>query len=668
LTAFAIGLVCAGVGFALWSPVRIFGAVRALDRVYYDSLYRLRPAQGVADGSIVIVAVDDASLKAVQRDLNLGWPWPRKFWGQMVTYLEQAGARAVAFDLLFDGTSVRSHPGNDDDRQMAEAIDAASIPVVLASVAEPDGTLWAVVPPIADKVVGAANVSGEAVIRTYAPVVFGRPSLALQTARRAGVTAPDWASGAEPFSLRYYGPHATRDGRPATFRYVSAADVLAAIDRPADAARFGIADGLFKDKIVFVATITAGTYDLKSTPLSQRSPGVEVHATAVQNMIARQRVEPVAAAWRMLVLLAGTFVAAAGTVLPARLPSKVIGGLAGPLLVLGVTAGLFLGDDVRWLPAGAATIAAALAAFAGLAWSYLTELRQRRLIARAFAQYVSKDVVDEMLKDPRKIALSGDRRDMTVMFSDIANFTGVSERLDVEGVAAMLNFYLEEMSRVILDQDGTLDKYIGDSIMSFWNAPTGQPDHARRACHAALEMRRREERVGPTLRELAGEPVYSRFGVNSGPMIVGNMGSSAKFNYTVLGDSVNLAARLESANKIYGTRILISQATAELVAGRFVVRKVDLIRVKGKQTPMAVFELIAEGEADAATAELVSRYERALSLYQTRQFDDAYGVLENIAKGCPADGPTATLMRRIEAFRTAPPPADWDGVFVAKEK
>jgi adenylate cyclase len=459
-----------------------------------------------------------------------------------------------------------------------------------------------------------------------------------------------------------------KDNRPVTFRYVSAANLLTAFARPDEAAKYGITDDLFKDKVVFVATITAATFDLKTSPLAQRYPGVEVHATALQNMIAGQRVTPIGDFGSVLVLAAATFAASVGTVIPARFSLKIFGGLAGPFLVLAVTANLFLKRDVSWLPPSAALVAATFAAFGGLAWSYLTELRQRRLLARAFAQYVSQEVIDEMMRDPSKIAVTGDRREMTVMFSDIANFTGVSEALDVEGVAKMLNFYLEEMSAVILKQNGTLDKYIGDSIMSFWNAPSGQPDHARRACQAALDMRRREERVSATLTQLAGSRVFSRFGINSGPMIVGNMGCTAKFNYTVLGDSVNLASRLEGANKLYGTRILMTEVTAKIVADSFVARRVDLLRVKGKQKPMAIYELLAEGKPDAATADLIARYEDALGLYQSRRFDEADDVLRKLATDFPDDGPTVTLLERIEQFRLEPPPPEWDGVYVAKDK
>jgi adenylate cyclase len=309
-----------------------------------------------------------------------------------------------------------------------------------------------------------------------------------------------------------------------------------------------------------------------------------------------------------------------------------------------------------------------LSAFVGLSYSYLTELRQRRFILKAFAQSVSKEVADEIAKDPRKLGLGGQRRDMTVMFTDLANFTTLSEAMEVEKLAAVLQFYLEEMSGVVLGVNGTLDKYIGDAIMAFWNAPANQPDHAFRACRAALEMRRREALIQPRIREMSGTEVYSRIGINSGPMVVGNLGSTFKFAYTVIGDAVNLGSRLEGANKMYGTRIMLSETTAAIVNDQFILRKLDLLRVKGKLKPMAVYELIGERTLDSKPSEHIGRYETALSLYQQGRFDAAGELLIGLNKDFPQDGPTDTLLARVLKLCEHPPGPEWDGVYVAKDK
>jgi adenylate cyclase len=688
LAAALIAALCGGVGVALSAPVRLLAAVRALDHVAYDALYRLRPHEPQHGRDVVIVAVDDHSIETLDRLRRVGWPWPRDYWGQMVTYLDSVGARAIVFDLLFDRSSVYNRPpstggsngtsaaaaaaapptpGNDDDRAFAEAIDAAATPVILATVARPDGSTWGLAPPVAAPHLGAANVSSEEVVRAYAPSVHGHPSLALQTLRRISAAPPAWAQTDAPFLLRYYGPHAV-NGKPATFPYPSAVELLHVTQDPTDAPRLKLDEAALKGKIVVIATITAGTYDLKASPLSTRYPGAELHATAIQNMLSNQRVTPAPPALRVTVLLLACLTAAAGTVLPARTPLKMLGGLAGACVVIAVTAALFLRPDVRWLPPAAALIAATLAAFAGLAWSYLTEGRQRRFVLSALAQSVSPEVADQIARDPRKLSLGGENRDMTVMFTDIADFTTLSEQIPPEQLADTLHLYLGEMSQIIIRRNGYLDKYIGDAIMSFWNAPAAQADHALRACHAALEFKRRELELQPRFKALCGHELHSRIGINSGPMIVGNMGSPLKFAYTVLGDSVNLASRIEGANKMYGTRVLLTESTAKSVRDAFVLRKIDLLRVKGKRQPMAVYELVSEGAHDPATADLIARYERALTLYQAQQFDASHDALTALTRDFPADGPTATLLARVQTYRTAPPPPDWDGVFVAKDK
>ncbi|MDB5322876.1 MAG: adenylate cyclase [Phycisphaerales bacterium] len=667
LAATIIAVVCAGLGVVLWTPARILGAVGMLDHVFYDSLFRLRPAESQMDSQIIIIAANDKSIATMQQERRIGWPWPRTYWGKMISYLDnEAKAKAVVFDLLFDGSSARNAPEKEDDDELfAGAIDASETPVILASRALPDHTVLKIAPPVRNPILGASNISAEGVIRTYTPVVDGLDSIALRTMKQIKQTPPSWATSDQPYLLRFYGPHSRGPGAPVTFRYIEAAKFLEVADNPdADPAMAA----LLKDKIVFIATITAGTYDLKASPLQSQYPGVELHATALQNMLANQRVTPIGFPTRVLTLMFACFIAAIGTVIPARVPLKLVGGVSGLAMVLAITAAFFLSANVRWMPPAAALFAAMLSAFVGLSYSYLTELRQRRFILKAFAQSVSKEVADEIAKDPKKLGLGGQRRDMTVMFTDLANFTTLSEALEVEKLAAVLQFYLEEMSGVVLGVNGTLDKYIGDAIMAFWNAPVNQPDHAFRACRGALEMRRREAILQPKILEMAGTEVYSRIGINSGPMVVGNLGSTFKFAYTVIGDAVNLGSRLEGANKMYGTRIMLSETTAAIVKDQFILRKLDLLRVKGKFKPMAVYELIGERTAASQPSAHIARYEQALALYQAGQFDQALELLTILNKDFPDDGPTVTLLARVIKLREHPPGPEWDGVYVAKDK
>jgi adenylate cyclase len=669
LAAGVIGVSCALLGVLLSAPWKPLAPVRRLDDLFYDALYRLRPIEDKSAAGVLIVAVDDQAIEVVDAWRKFGWPWPREFYGHMARYLDAAGARAIVFDLLFDRPSVYNG-ATDDDNVFAEAMNGIKTPTVFATQAKPDGSVWELAPPIKQRTLAAANISPEDVVRTYDLSARGHATMAPTAVRTAGAQRPPWAKEGGAFLLHYYGPHAERKtNTPATFRYVSAAKLLFAALDPAAAQKFGISPDLFRGKIVLIGTITAATYDLKSSPVSAKYPGVEIHATAIQNLLEGRRVIPVAPAARILLLIASCLVAAFGAVIPARVPWKLVGGALGALLILGLCAALFTGRTIHWLPPAAAMIAAVAAAFVGVGYSYFTEVRQRQAIFEALSQSTSREVADQIRRDPRLAKkIGGDKRDMTVMFTDLAGFTTLCEELDGEVVANMLNLYLEEMSEVVFRKNGTLDKYIGDAIMSFWNAPLNQADHATRACNAAIEMQKREAALQPRLLEMSGHELHSRIGINSGPMTVGNMGSTYKFAYTVLGDSVNLASRLEGANKMYGTRVLLSETTANLVKDQFTLRKVDLLRVKGKTRPMAVYELIGEGPPDAKTAELIKRYEAAFTTYQSKRFDQAYEMLLALAQEFPADGPTAALLARALQFQRHPPEDNWDGVWVAVDK
>ena len=312
LAATIIALVCAGLGVALWTPAKILGAVGMLDHVFYDSLYRFRPWESQIDGPIVIVNVDEISLKIMDEDRKVGWPWPRKYWGEVVSYLESEGAKAIVFDILFDKSSVYNKHDNDD-QQFGEAIDSVAIPVIMAAIAQDEKTIIPPVPPTKNKSLGCVNFEGESVVRSYTPVILGHDSLALATLKRLGRTPPAWTS--KPFLLHYYGPH-VKDGKPITFRYRPASQVVAAYEDAGKAVQSSIPEGFFKDKIVLIATTAVGTYDLKSSPLSEKYPGTEVHASALQNMLSDQHVTPAGTTGRLSVLLLGCLVSALGTVIP----------------------------------------------------------------------------------------------------------------------------------------------------------------------------------------------------------------------------------------------------------------------------------------------------------------------------------------------------------------
>jgi adenylate cyclase len=386
------------------------------------------------------------------------------------------------------------------------------------------------------------------------------------------------------------------------------------------------------------------------------------------NMLTGQRIIPVPTALMFAAAFVAALAAALGAVFPRNVTFKALLAAMALLALLTVGAGLFLGHQIRWLPLASPLLAFALATVGAFAWSYLAEGRQRRFVLKALSQYVSPAVASEIDRDPSALKLGGERREMTVMFTDIQGFTDLSERLDEHTLTALLNYYLDEMSSLVLANDGTLDKYIGDAIMSFWNAPIQQADHALLACRAAIAMEQREREIQPRLNEMGAAGMLTRIGINTGPMVFGNMGSTQKFNYSVLGDAVNLASRLEGANKFYGSRILIAQPTADQVKGHFILRQLDLLRVKGKLKPMAVYEVLGEPNADADLLFRRDEYEAAFSHYQKQQWEEARQRLASFRERFPHDGPAAALLERIAYFSEHPPGPDWDGVYIAKGK
>jgi adenylate cyclase len=631
-----------------------------LDDVLYDSLYHLRPPQDMRGADTVIVAVDNESLRYGGQ---LGaWPWRREYWGHVVRFLEKQGARAIVFDLIFTEPSKWADEG--DDQAFADAVNACQIPIVMGARVGDDGRFESPVLPLRQSMLAGINVSDAAVYREYAQRIRGLNSLATEAAEKTEEKLPVVI---DRFRLHYYGPSVRTDGQR-TFQYISAAHVIAAAQPGATKTpeQLGLPADTFRGKTVLIGAIATGTYDEKASPLDRSIPGVEIQATAIENLRRGQFVHPIGANATMGAMLLATFLAAAATVVPRSVSLKLLFAALAAASLLAMAGALFSGQTIYWLRLAAPLTAVLLVTVGGLAWSYVTEDRLRRQVLRQLAGYVSPAVAARVADDPRMLA--PEKRDMTVMFTDIAGFTNISESLPSGRLAEMMNFYLGEMAGIILAQDGTIDKFIGDAVMSFWNAPLDQPDHATAACRAALAIVDRERQIQAELARLCGAPVLTRIGINSGSMTVGDMGSQKKFNFTVLGDAVNLGSRLEGANKFYGSRIILSQSTAELVRGKFLVRQLDVLCVSGKKQPIAVFELLAEGEGSAALHRRAMEHEAAFAHYRAQRWDEAGDRLRALLADAPDDAPAAALLNRVTQLRADPPPADWDGVYVAKTK
>ncbi|MFH1091587.1 MAG: adenylate/guanylate cyclase domain-containing protein, partial [Pseudomonadota bacterium] len=423
----------------------------------------------------------------------------------------------------------------------------------------------------------------------------------------------------------------------------------------------------FKNKIVFIGAKAAALYDLRSTPLDKSLPGVEIHAAFLNSLMARDFLRQGSLFWRAL-LPALLFLCTLSAALLTRsaLTGAFLSLALAVLYVLGVVYGF---RHNVWLDLVSPVLGQGMVFILASLINYYGEGREKSAVRSAFSRYLSPAVVSDVLENPQMLSLGGSRRVMTCFFSDLAGFTTISEGLSPEDLVHLLNRYLSLMTKAIMDSGGTVDKYEGDAIMAFWGAPLIQEDHALRASLSALEQQKivaafRAEVMAEGLPE-----IRVRMGLNTGPMIVGNMGSEERFDYTVMGDSVNLASRLEGANKQYGTEIMISESTYQEVEGQVEVRELDLLRVKGKKEPIRVFELVAEkGGTPAKKAEVIARYNQGLSLYRDMDFSAAERSFLQALEIDPEDGPSKTYIERCRAYQQQPPPVDWDRVFTMTSK
>jgi adenylate cyclase len=300
-------------------------------------------------------------------------------------------------------------------------------------------------------------------------------------------------------------------------------------------------------------------------------------------------------------------------------------------------------------------------------FNFFVEGRQKRFIKDAFGTYLSPDLVDEVTKSPDMLSLTGEEKELTILFSDIRNFTSISERLGAKELSTFLNEYLTPMTEIVMETHGTVDKFIGDAVMAFWGAPIDLPDHAARATRAGLKMMEVLEKKQPEWQARGLPLIDIGIGINTGRVSVGNMGSTHRFDYTVMGDSVNLASRLEGQNKNYGTHVLTSEATRSALGDAFFCRRLDCIRVKGKQEGVWIYEVICEGEPNSEIRAEVETFEAILEHYQHRRFDKAKELLSPLIESNVT--PLYSMYReRIEGYLKTPPPESWDGIYTLTTK
>jgi len=447
-------------------------------------------------------------------------------------------------------------------------------------------------------------------------------------------------------------------GASGSFRYVSATDVL----------RGTVSVDELKDKIVICGTSAQGLLDLRSTPVREDFPGVEVHANLISGFLDQtimHRPAEVLAVSVLTVLLIGLPLAFMLPRLSATMSTAAVFGIMALLTAIN----LYVWRQQHYvLNIAAPLMMLALLYLLNMAWGFFMETRSRRLITGLFGTYVPKELVAEMSKNPEEYSMAGESRDMTVLFSDVRDFTSISEGLTPEGLKDMMNAYLTEMTEVIQEKRGTIDKYIGDAIMAFWGAPLGDPDHAAHGVEAALAMQKRIRGLDTEFVKRGWPILNIGVGLNSGDMSVGDMGSKFRRAYTVMGDAVNLGSRLEGLTKEYGIGILVSEGIVKTAQG-FVYREIDKVVVKGRQEGVSIYEPIGPvGQVGETTLTEIDRFHKVLEYYRKQRWDDAEQVLKNLSAASPDAKLYRLYLKRIDHFRNNSPGPAWNGLWVFTTK
>lgn len=628
----AVVLVCAGSTTRPW---------QALDAKVFD-LFTAWSASRKAEVPVVILAIDEPSFAQLQTQ----WPFPRRLHAQVLERLRADGALAVGFDMVF------AEPSNPiDDDALARAIREGP-PVVLAASREKtesgNASLWSEVMPL-EQFLAAGAGFGQVQVRPDDDFVVRRSASGGESFsfRLAALGAASLGIGAVKKQadldlIEYVGPRGTFDTRS----YYQALDPQL------------LPPGFFKGKIVLIGRsvrtaveLTASQSDMFNSPFAitdsddRLFPGVELQANLISNLLTGGGIRSGGDGWAAA-LVAAAVVLLAGVGL--RSHPGVTALVAGAMVVglWGLSYGLFAGLKI-WL-APLLPVAAVIAVYgASMLLNYVASRRRALQMRMMFSQYVPEEVVARLVERPELLKLGGEARELTLMFTDLANFTTLSERLTAEATVEVLTEYFNAMTPIIHRHGGTVDKFIGDAVMAFWGAPLDDAQHAEHAVRAAIEMQAAMEALVGRLLARGLPAIGMRIGLHTGRVVVGNIGSQARLSYTVIGDAVNLAARLEGANKAFGTAILLSEATASRLPKELGLRHLDTVIVKGKSAAVKVYTPCLDADLCTLSALGVERF-------YAQQWAASETAFRQLLLVKPQDYAALRFLDRLAEVRAAP--------------
>ncbi len=696
-----------GIGIALLPPFA------TLELKTLDLRFQHTSHAEWADTNVVIVAIDQKSLDFFAETRGVKWPWPREFYALLLGFLHDAHPRVVAFDYDF---SQRDEDrleidGSESDAAFAEAMAASNNVVLGFSLApheEGDTSSGTILPRHLLRGTGSMP-SGSSQNRAIAPL-----DIFQQSAARLGVTNFDadddgiarrsplmYAFGKDripqfglassliasdvatpgidsllstipqdeegKFLLYWYG----KGGPDGVFRYYSGHALIVSGAKLRAGGTPDISQKLFRDKCVLIGGSAAGLWDFKPTPFTSLElyPGVEIQATMLSNLLNHHYITRTPAWAGYLVALCLAALAAFAFFRTHRV------WLASLLVVLlaaayAATALLAFRTSMLWLPLVMPLAAISTTYALAAVTSYAVEGQQRRILRRAFNRYFSPHVVADILDNSAQVELGGKMLEATAFFSDIKDFTSFAERTTPKELVRFLNEYFSVASEVILRNEAMLDKYIGDAIMAIFGAPIARPDHARVACLTALEVQEVLAAYHARPDRDPNMPVFvTRIGLHTGNMVIGNIGSSSRLDYTAIGDTVNVASRLEGVNKVFGTRIIVSETTYEQAADTIAARPLDFLKVKGKATPIRIFELVGRKDRiSQLQSDINGLFADGLQLYRKREFGKASELFTRLKTIDPNTVPAELYLKRCAELQQQALPDDWDGVYTMTSK
>ena len=581
---------------------------------------------------LLILAIDDESIHTIGN-----WPWRRAVFAD--TLVRLSGARVIGIDVAFTESSLY---GVVDDEALARALTALGSKVVIpVQFDDRGGKVTLPDPRFKNAPLAFVNVrlDSDGIVRTIATERGEYESFAKKI---SGV-----ADTPEVFRINYLGPTKTIPSIPFV-----------------DVYQGKIPASVFKDKTIFIGVTTNDLHDIIGTPFGVM-PGIEIHANAVATIQNGNYLKDVSRGLAFLLIFLAALLPYAAVQYIKRF-SLLIAAFVVLVAATFLGAIIAFGSDVI-IPVLYLVLAEVLSGGTLVALQYFTESKEKKFIRKTFSFYLMPEVIDEIIKDPEKLRLGGEKRKVTIFFSDIRGFTTISEKMSAEALTHFINEYLTAMTDIVMEHKGLVDKYIGDAVMAFWGAPIENKDQAKDACRAVLKMSAKLKELNKKWASEGVPAIGIGAGINTGDVVVGNMGSEKRFNYTIMGDEVNFGSRLEGLNKAYGTQCIVSESTAKEISGdsAFLLRELDLVTVKGKNEPKKIFELITEPVTDMVKKKL-QHFADGRAAYIAGKWDEAIAHFKK-ALALGSDGPSTAFIERCEDLKAHPPP-HWTGVYEFKTK